>query len=222
MDTVLGGNGTAVLDYPAPNAARPDSPLDLTQFVVKEHVGLLKLSDTYDIFDAVSQEKVALARENISPFIKVLRLFVNKQLLPTRVTVTQDHEQGPLLFEIKRPITFLRSTVSVFDAAGTRLGYFKSKLFSLGGGFYVYDVKDQCLAEVKGDWKGWNFRFLDPTGNELGTVSKKWAGLAKELFTSADTYMVKLEDNLRGERTATILLLAAALAIDVVFKENRG
>lgn len=220
MDTLLGENGTSVMEPSDVNGTT--FPLDLTQFVIKEHVGLLKLSDTYDIYDAATQEKVALARENISAFIKILRLFVNKQLLPTRVTVTRDDERGPLLFEIKRPITFLRSTVSVFDAAGTRLGYFKSKLFSLGGGFHVYDVKDQRFAEVKGDWKGWNFKFLDPNGNELGTVSKKWAGLAKELFTSADTYFVTIDDSLREERTATILLLAAALAIDVVFKEHKG
>ena len=95
------------------------SPLDLTQFVVKEHVGLLKLTDVYDIFDAKTQQKVALARENISGFLKVLRLLVNKQMLPTRVTVTQGDENGPVLFEIKRPVTIFRSKVSVFDAGGT-------------------------------------------------------------------------------------------------------
>jgi uncharacterized protein YxjI len=196
-------------------------PLDLTQFVVKEHVGLLKLHDVYDIFDPASQEKVAMAQENISTLVKILRLFLDKKLLPTKVTVTQDDESGPVLFEIKRPISFWRSKVTIFNADGSPLGYFKSKLFSLGGGFYVYDNNDQQFAEVKGDWKGWNFRFLDPSGNELGTVGKKWSGLAKELFTSADTYFVRINDNLQGERTATILLLAAALAVDMVFKERR-
>jgi len=220
MNSMLGEKEWTVLEQPVADGGT--SPLDLTQFVVKEHVGLLKLTDTYDIFDAATQEKVALARENIHALIKILRFFVNKQLLPTRVTVTQGDERGPLLFEIKRPLTFFRSKVSVFDATGAPLGYFKSKLFSFGGGFHVYDVKDQRLAEVKGDWKGWNFKFLDPSGNELGTVTKKWAGLAKELFTSADTYAVTIDDSLQGERTATVLLLAAALAIDVVFKEHKG
>ena len=64
------------------------SALDLNQFVIKEHVGLLKLTDVYDIFDAKTQQKIALARENISGFLKVLRLLVNKQMLPTKVTVT--------------------------------------------------------------------------------------------------------------------------------------
>ncbi len=197
------------------------SPLDLTQFVVKEHVGLLKLTDVYDIFDAKTQQKVALARENISGFLKVLRLLVNKQMLPTRVTVTQGDENGPVLFEIKRPVTIFRSKVSVFDAGGNPIGYFKSKILSIGGGFMVYDTKDQQVAEVKGKWTGRQFKFLGPDGVELGSVDQKWAGLGKELFTSADTYAVSLSDSLQGNRTAATLLLAAALAIDVVYKEGK-
>ena len=58
------------------------------------------------------------------------------------------------------------------------VGLFKSKLFSIGGGFHVFDAQKQLIADVKGDWKGWNFGFLAPDGSELGKVTKKWAGLA--------------------------------------------
>ena len=40
------------------------------------------------------------------------------------------------------------------------------------------------MAEVKGDWKGWNFQLLDNEGRELGVVTKKWGGIGKELFTA--------------------------------------
>lgn len=202
--------------------AEAPSPLDLRQFVVKEHVGLLKLTDTFDIFDAATQQKVALARENPGTFIKILRLLVNKKALPNRVVVTQGDENGPLLFTIKKPFTFIRSKVEVIDAAGTAIGYFKSKFFSIGGGFWVYDMKDQQVAEVKGDWKAWNFRLLTADGRELGVISRKWGGMAKELFTSADTYIVSISDQAAGSRVTNTLLLAAALAIDVVYKESNG
>ncbi|MBV8879226.1 MAG: oxidoreductase, partial [Planctomycetaceae bacterium] len=52
------------------------SPLDLKQFVVKEHVGFLKLADVFDIFDAKTQAKVALARETPGGLIHVLRFFI--------------------------------------------------------------------------------------------------------------------------------------------------
>lgn len=196
-------------------------PLDLREFVVKEHIGLLKLTDTYDIFDAQSQQQVALARETISGVMKVLRLLVNKQMLPTTVTVTERDENGPVLFRIERGFTFIRPKVVVVDANGREVGYFRSKLFSLGGGFWVHDMSDQQVAEVKGDWKGRNFKFLDANQQELGQVAMKWGGVAKELFTSADTYMVQIAPSADGIPNIKMLLLAAALAIDIVFKEGK-
>ena len=199
----------------------PDaSPLDLKQFIVKEHVGFLKLADVFDIFDAATQARIALARETPGGLITALRFVVNKRMLPNTVTVTQGDENGPLLFHIRKPFTFLRSKVWVEDAAGKRLGYFRSKLFSFGGGFWVHDESDRQIAEVQGDWKGWNFKFLASEGKELGLVTKKWGGLAKELFTSADTYAVSIHDDAGADRNLRILLLAAALAIDIVYKEK--
>jgi uncharacterized protein YxjI len=81
-------------------------------------------------------------------------------------------------------------------------------------------MQDKTIAEIKGDWKGWNFKFLNPQGGEIGVVTKKWGGLAKELFTSADTYAVSIAQSGGEDRTTRILLLAAALAIDIVYKEK--
>jgi uncharacterized protein YxjI len=198
-------------------------PFAGTQFVVREHVGILKLTDTYDILDASTQGLIAVAREKPGGFIIFMRFLVNKQLLPTKVEVREGGEgaeERPILFSISRGLTLFRSKVRVLDAQGVEIGYFKSKLFSFGGGFYVYDNADKQVAEVKGDWKGWNFTFKGPGGEELGLVTKKWGGIAKELFTSADTYMVSLTGSTGGGQVAKILLLAAALAVDVVYKER--
>jgi len=76
------------------------------------------------------------------------------------------------------------------------------------------------VAEVKGDWKGWNFRFLDDKGQEMGQVTKKWTGIGKELFTSADNYIVTIADNVRDLTAYAGLLLAAGVAIDTIYKEK--
>ena len=73
---------------------------------------------------------------------------------------------------------------------------------------------------MKGDWKGWNFKMVDSGGRELGTITKKWAGIGRELFTSADNYIIALNDSLQQNPAVIALLLAAGLAIDVVFKER--
>lgn len=192
--------------------------LELQRFFVKEQVALLRTTDIYDIYDPDTQQQVGTARETVGTLVQLMRWFIHKGLMPTTVQVRDRQEQ--LVFSIRRPIQLLRARVEVRNADHELLGYFKSKLFSLGGGFWVYDNHDRQFAEVKGDWKGWNFRFLTPDGVELGLVTKKWAGLGKEMFTSADSYIVSINDGLSDQPVAKTLLLAAALAIDIVYKEH--
>ena len=190
--------------------------LDRRLLFVREHVGMLKLTDTYDLLDPDTKQAVGIARENISGLVKFLRLLVNKSLMPTRVEVSTGVDQ-PAVLVLTRGVTLLRSRVEVLDGQGGRIGYLKSKLFSIGGGFYVFSAGDQKFAEVRGDWKGWNFKLLDLNGGEMGVVTKKWAGLGRELFTSADNYMIEVRDG----SSSNALLLAAALAIDFVFKGKK-
>ena len=138
-------------------------------------------------------------------------------MMPTTVNIYEDEQQPPVA-SIHRGFTVLRSKIRVKTGSGQSIGYFKSKLFSLGVAFMFMTRADRQVAEVKGDWKGWNFKFLR-NGREIGTVTKKWAGLGRELFTSADNYVISLTDLGGAGSEVNTLLLAAGLAIDVVFKE---
>ncbi len=194
--------------------------LNQKTFFVKERVAFAKLTDTYDILDPSTQQPIGIAREEPPGWAKWLRLLISKQLMPTRVNIYESEGQPPVV-SIHRGVTLLRAKVTVTDGGGSQLGYFKSKILSLGGGFYVYNMADQQIAEVKGDWKGWNFKFLGADGREVGTVTKKWAGIGKELFTSADNYIISFSDGISNSPEACALLLAAGIAIDTVFKERQ-
>src|SRR6267142_1863603 len=194
------------------------SLLERSTYFVKEHASILKLTDTYDILDPATGQQIGVAKEEPPLWAKWLRLAIEKRLMPTAINFYEIEGQPPVL-SIHRGFTFLRSKVHVI-AGGRKLGYFRSKLISLGGGFLVFDHADQQVAEVKGDWKGWNFRFLNKGGREIGTVTKKWAGLGKELFTSADNYIISITDLSTAGADTSALLLAAGLAIDVVYKEK--
>jgi uncharacterized protein YxjI len=195
--------------------------LEADKFMVKEQVKFFKSHQTYDVFDYDTQEHLGTAEETIGGLVKALRWVIDKKLMPTTVEV-RDHD-GALVFSIRRGGFFFRARVEVLNADGELIGYFKSKLFSLGGGFWVYDKTDKQFAEVKGNFIGFKYRILTPDGAELGKVSKEWGGAAKELFTSADTYMVDVADDLTDQPVAKMLVLAAALAIDIIFKaESRG
>lgn len=197
--------------------------LSRNQFFVKEHVGVFKLTDTYDIVDPETNEMLGIAKEKPGTLMVLLRLLVNKQMLPTKVEIIENPDSqgnGDVLVTIKRGLTFLRSKVNVYLGEDKLVGYFKSKLFTLGGGFWLFDVNDKRIAEVKGDWKGWNFKLIGEGGNELGTITKKWSGLGKELFTSADNYMISINEETGDNRAVKALLLAAGIAIDTVYKEK--
>jgi len=193
--------------------------LSIKDYLVRERVAMVKLTDIYDIFDPATNMQIGIMKDQPSDFLKYLRLVVDKKVLPTTINVYENENQPPV-FSIKKSFTFIRSQITVFNSAGTSLGYFKSKIFTIGGGFTVHDSSGKQIADVSGDWKGWNFKITDMSGQELGVVTKKWGGIAKEMFTSADNYVVSLSQAFEDQPVVKILLLAASLAIDTVFKEN--
>lgn len=192
----------------------------LSSYLIREHVGVFKLTGTYDIFDATSGQQVAVAKERKGLLNALAGMLMNKRNLPTRVDVHEGtDENGPIAFSITRGFSFLRPTVNVLAGDGSLIGTFKSRLLTLGGKFGVYDAGGNEVAMVKGNWIGWDFRFIASNGTELGVVSRTWSGVAKELFTSADNYVVAVH---QPDPAAATLLLAAGLAIDTVYKEDQG
>ncbi|HYG74554.1 MAG TPA: phospholipid scramblase-related protein [Planctomycetota bacterium] len=192
---------------------------DTDTFLVREHVGFMKLHEAYDLLSA-DGKIIGTAVERASGWKKLLKLFVNKQMLGFTVEILNEQQQ--VLLTITRPFTILRSVVSVFDANATKIGYFRQHLLSLGGAFDVHDAQDKKIALLKGDWKGWNFKFTDDSGQEIGTVGRQWGGIAKELFTNADNYVVHIERSKVTDVKQVQLMLAAALCIDMVLKEHDG
>lgn len=191
-----------------------------SNYLIKEHVAFLKLVDKYDIIDPETGLCVAYAKENINGFIKILRLLVNKNLLPTSIEIKATGTEEVIL-KMRKPIGFLRSKVFIQGKDTNEIGYFKSRILTIGGRFDVFKMDNSKIAEVKGNWSGWNFKFIDNNGKEMGEVSKKWGGIGKELFTSADNYMISLNPTLQASQEVMALLITAGLAIDIVYKERK-
>ena len=187
-------------------------------FLVKEHVGLFKAANNYDIFDPETGEEIIHCREErLGPITRMLRFSDYKTMTPFHVEL-KTPEGAPIL-SVKRGISFLLSKVDVLDECAQRIGGFKQKLFTIGGAFRVLGDDDQELCTLKGDWVGWDFRFI--AGNaELAHVSKKWAGLGKEMFTSADNYVLEISEDVPPDNPVRQLIMAAVMCIDMVLKER--
>lgn len=182
---------------------------------VREQVAVMKLRNTYDLLDPDSQQVIGQAKDEPAPWAKWLRLLVKKALLPTTVNVYSGSHPQPLLSVKKHP-GLLRTRLAVTDGQGRVLAQLRSKVFTLGGSFQIFDPSGQEAGQLKGDWKGWDYAGT-LHGQPIGVVTKKWAGALKEVFTNADQYLVKSE---RPDQLP--LLLGLALAVDLVYKERQG
>lgn len=193
------------------------SVLDRNLFFVREHVGMFKAANNFDILDPESGAEIIHCREdNLGIFTKLLRFTDYKRYTPFEIELrTPD---GQHLVTVRRGISIFLSKVRVYDENDMLIGGFKQKLLTIGGAFRVLDADDNEVCQLKGKWTSWSFRFLAGE-NELANVTKEWAGLGKELFTSADNYVLTINDSVPPGSPGRKLILAAVMCIDMVLKE---
>lgn len=186
-------------------------------FLVKEHVGIFKAANNFDIFDPETGKLIMQCREpNLGFFTKLLRFSDYKRMTPFDIQITTG--DGERIVRLQRGVSLFLSNVVVSDEDNNTIGYFKQKLFSIGGKFDVLNESEELLCELEGKWSGWDFRF-NHEGQELAHVSKKWNGLGKELFTSSDNYILELNPNMPHTDNTRKLIIAAVMCIDMVLKE---
>lgn len=190
---------------------------DANQLLVKEHYGLFKAASNYDIFDLADGQKLLECREPDLGFVtKWVRFTDYRRYTPFDIQIRDC--QGELVVRIVRGVTLLVSKVQVFDGDGELLGGFKQKIFSIGGAFSVHDAAGQDVCHLAGKWTGWEFKFT-AHGAELARVTKKWKGLGQEMFTSADNYVLEIDEAVAPDSPTRKLILAAVMCIDMVLKE---
>jgi uncharacterized protein YxjI len=186
-------------------------------FLVKEHLGIFKAANNYDIYDPQSGAIVMECREErLGAITKLLRFTDYKRMTPFDIQVkTPDGRQ---VVRVTRGVSLFLSKVEVRDEQDQVIGGFKQQFFSLGGAFSVLDARDHPICQLKGKWTGWNFRFMSGE-KELAHVTKKWTGIGKELFTSADNYALEISESVPADDPIRQLILAAVMCIDMVLKE---
>jgi len=191
--------------------------LNRNLYFVKEHVCFFKAANNYDVYDPETNQVVLNCREErLGVFTKMFRFTRYKRHTPFEVIIrTPD---GQPVLSVGRGVTFFQSLVAVHDDKGERIGSYRQKFFSLFDRFSVLGVNDQPLCTLKGNWTSWDFKFMAGE-HELARVSKKWAGLGKELFTSADNYMLSIADDVPPDNPLRGLIFGAVMCIDLVLKE---
>lgn len=187
-------------------------------FVVKEKVKLLSSRNSYEILDEAGAV-IGTAEQKTGGLAAILGMVLGDP--PTRIEFREKPDDS-LVFTIRRR-GYLFKKVEVVDAQDKLVGRYKAKMLSLSGGFHVYDMDGKHIAEIRGKMLKSDYTFFAPDGKtEMGKVAKKWGGMMKEMFSSADTYGVQIAPAFADQPTVKMLILGAAVAIDALMSKRGG
>jgi hypothetical protein len=191
--------------------------LECDRFAIQEHA--VNVTDTpCDIRNAESGEVVGLAREVIGSFAKVLRGLLGKRLFSITVEVSEKPDDSLVFTLHQRPHLF-KVRVEVRDSLGQLVGYLKSGSSRIRNGFEIYDKDARLFAQVSGRIFEYDYQFLTPDGKvELARVTRKVAGRGREASFSTESYYLDMNPELADQPLAKMLLLAATLAVDIIYK----
>jgi uncharacterized protein YxjI len=185
-------------------------------YFIDEKVAFFKFANAYKVYNGAGDE-IGAIKQTMPGFHKVLSLLLNKTFFPFRLDILDADET--VLATIKRGWTFFMSRIEVLDAEGSLIARIKQKFKFFKPTFEIFDPQDLPLASITGDWKAWNFTITGSDGSRIGTITKKWAGLLKEAFTTADKYIVSVNPDI-GVDAKKIAIVSTAITIDMVLKES--
>lgn len=185
--------------------------------VVNQKAKLFEVNAEYAVYDQNGQQIGAVREIGQSIMKKALGVRANGDRTHRLQVVDLN---GRVLIALTRPAKFVRSKVIVRDANGAEIGQIVQKNFGIIGKFrFVLESGGQRLGSINAEgWDAWDFNILDATGNEIARITKTWAGLAKEMFTKGDNYVVQIHRSL--DEPLRSLVIAAALAVDTALRQD--
>ena len=190
---------------------------EANNYFVDEKVAFFKFENTYKVFNEKGAE-IGSIRQRLTFGQKLLRLLLSKSMLPFKLEIKDIN--GVLLASIGRGWTFFMSKIVISSGDGRAIGIVRQKFNLFKPTFKIFNHEDKKVAEINGDWKVWKFVIKDGSGTQIGTISKKWAGVVQEVFTSADKYHVNIDPSYANMMNK-IIILSAAITIDMVLKESK-
>ena len=159
-----------------------EDPFGFQELMIRQPARLLPGRASYQIFDG-GRRLLAVASEAEGRS----RLEAFQKLIPgTRALAVTTAAGEPILTLVKRDSEW---TADLTDPAGSLIGRIR-----IGGSrrhYTLLDEQDQVVAEAVGDLAVKTFSVTGTGGTRIAQVRKTWAGLRKELLTSADHYTMR-------------------------------
>jgi hypothetical protein len=185
--------------------------------VVNQKAKIIELNNQYSVFDANANQLAAVNQVGQSAAKKVLRLVSSlDQFMTHKLEITDN--RGNVVLQLTRPRKVMKSTVLVADGSGNEIGKIAQNNV-IGKINFNLEAGGQTVGAIKAEnWRAWNFRIEDASGEEVARITKTFEGVAKTLFTTADNYVVQFHKQLGNPLLS--LAVASALSIDTALKQD--
>ncbi|MBW3669581.1 MAG: scramblase [Actinobacteria bacterium] len=194
--------------------------LDHDRLVVNQKAKLIELTNEYKIRDEQGNEVGVIRQEGQAALRKLLRLVSNvDSMLPVRLSIYD--AMGRKVAGIRRGFTWWRSKIEILDGNDQPVATLAQQNMVGKARFALQGVGGAPLGELRAEnWRAWDFSVTDPGGAEVARITKKWAGLGKEMFTTADNYVIEMQPGVTGP--LRLAVLATAASIDTALKQHKG
>jgi uncharacterized protein YxjI len=192
--------------------------LSHNKLIVNQKAKLIELTNQYHIRDEQGQDIGWVQQENQSKFRKVLRFLTSLDQFLTHHLGIYD-ASGQKVVALTRPGKIFKSRVVIDEPDGRNVGQIVQKNVFGKIRFDIHGAQGENLGQIRAEnWRAWNFAIVDETDREVGRITKKFVGVAKALFTTADNYIVDVDPGLTGDKRK--MVLAAALSVDTALKQD--
>lgn len=201
---------------PARPAAAGPSLYEQPVLLVNQKTKLIELTNEYAVLDGNGQQIGAVVQVGQTTVKKAVRLFSQLDQFLTHTLEVRD-ARGPVLV-LTRPAKLMKSRVVVSLPDGRPVGEIvQANVFGRIRFDLVADGRVVGAIQAE-NWRAWDFAITDAAGTEVARITKKWEGLARTLFTTADRYVVRI--HVRLPEPLASLVIASALTVDTALKQD--
>ncbi len=191
--------------------------LNMNRFFVNQKAKLIELNNEYKIRDENGNEVGVIRQEGQTKLKKAARFVSSFDQFMTHTLSVYDAD-GTKVLQLVRPKKFIRSKLQVTDGTGRTVGEIAQQN-AIGKIRFGLQTDQGQVGEIRAEnWRAWNFAVVDQGGQERARITKKWEGLAKTLFTTADDYLVEMDPSVQGD--FRLLVLASAAGVDTALKQD--
>lgn len=125
------------------------------------------------------------------------------------------------VLSLHHPFCLYFHSLQVKDATGKPLGTVRRRFGILSKIIEILPADGREMITMRaGLFRIWSFPF-QRGGQTVATVTKRWGGAIKEIFTDADTFEVTIEDRSLPLADRNLILSAAFLIDALYFDENQ-